>query len=301
VSSVDRETATLAGELIAIVATTVIAILASVGAVLLLSRALSQPIARLAEGAAEIGDGRLSHRIAVHGRDELALLSNQFNRMAEQLEIHRSELLQQHELLERKARERTQQLQEANRRLEDLDRLRIRFLRTPLAVLRGEAEVTLRSRSNSADDYRDTVGHIVEQAEHMGRLIDDLLFVTRAEADSIRFEMHRLDLRHVLEQAVEDGRMLALDRGLELAARQPDEPVHVRGDGQRLYQRLLIAIDNAVKCASPQTTVEVELGTADGQSSIVVRNCGGRRAGRGSALCLRPLLSRPAQCQPIRR
>jgi two-component system, OmpR family, sensor kinase len=86
--------------------------------------------------------------------------------------------------------------------------------------------------------------------------------------------MHRLDLRHVLEQAVEDGRMLALDRGLELAARQPEEPVHVRGDGQRLYQTLLIAIDNAVKYASPQTTVEVELGTADGQSSIVVRNCG---------------------------
>jgi two-component system, OmpR family, sensor kinase len=282
VSSVDRETATLAGELIAIVATTtVIAILASVGAVLLLSRALSQPIARLAEGAAEIGDGRLSHRIAVHGRDELALLSNQFNRMAEQLEIHRSELLQQHELLERKVRERTQQLEEANRRLEDLDRLRIQFLadvshelRTPLAVLRGEAEVTLRSRANSADDYRDTLGQIVEQAEHMARLVDDLLFVTRAEADSIRFEMRRLDLRQILDQAVEDGRMLALERGLEVAVRRPAEPVPVWGDGQRLYQTLLIAIDNAVKYAHPQTTVDVALDAADGQSSILVRNRG---------------------------
>jgi two-component system, OmpR family, sensor kinase len=249
--------------------------------VLLLSRALSQPIARLAEGAAEIGDGRLSHRIAVHGRDELALLSNQFNRMAEQPEIHRSKLLQQHELLEQKVRERTPQLQEANRRLEDLDRLRIQFLadvshelRTPLAVLRGEAEVTLRSRANSADDYRDTLGQIVEQAEHMTRLVDDLLFVTRAEADSIRFEMRRLDLRRILDQAVEDGRMLALERGLEVAAHQPTEPVPVWGDGQRLYQTLLIAIDNAVKYAHPQTTVDVALDAADGQSSILVRNRG---------------------------
>jgi signal transduction histidine kinase len=201
--------------------------------------------------------------------------------MAEQLETQRGELLQQQTLLERKVGERTQQLEEANRRLKDLDRLRILFLtdvshelRTPLTVLRGEAEVTLRSYAGSVDDCRETLGRIVEQAEHMSRLVDDLLFVTRAEADSIRFDMRRLDLRQVLDQAVEDGRVLALNHGLELASHRPAEPVHVQGDGQRLYQTLLIAIDNALKYAHPQTTVQVELGAADSQSLIVVRNHG---------------------------
>jgi two-component system, OmpR family, sensor kinase len=282
VRRLEHRAGSMARELSAIVVVvTVMGGVTSMIMVLLIGRALSQPISRLTEGAAEIGNGRLDHRIAVHGRDELALLSNHFNRMAAQLEIQRGELLQQQALLEQKVRERTLQLEDANRRLENLNRLRILFLadvshelRTPLAVLRGEAEVTLRSRSSSADDCRDTLERIVEQAEHMARLVDDLLFVTRAEADSIRFEMRRLDLRQILDQAVEDGCMLALDRGLELAACQPAEPVYVHGDGQRLHQTLLIAIDNAVKYAQPQTTVEVELGAADGQCLIVVRNYG---------------------------
>lgn len=282
VSKVDQQTATLARELIAIVAiTTVIAIVASVGAVLLLSRALSQPISRLTEGAAEIGDGRLSHRIAVHGRDELALLSNHFNRMAEQLEGQRREVLQHQALLERKVSERTQQLEEANRRLKELDRLRVLFLadvshelRTPLAVLRGEAEVTLRSHATSVEDCQETLEHIIEQVEHMSRLVEDLLFVTRAEADSIRFEMRRIDLRQVLDRVAEEGRVLALGQGVELATSKPPEALHVEGDGERLHQTLLIAIDNAIKYAHPKTTVEVELQAADSHSVICVRNRG---------------------------
>jgi nitrate/nitrite-specific signal transduction histidine kinase len=100
-------------------------------AVTLLSHALSRPIAQLAEGAEAIGAGRLSHRLPVEGRDELALLSGHFNRMAEQLQDHHAELLGQQALLERKVGERTGELAEANRRLEeankrlkDLDRLR---------------------------------------------------------------------------------------------------------------------------------------------------------------------------------
>jgi signal transduction histidine kinase len=251
--------------------------------VVLLSRALSQPISRLTEGAGEIGQGRLSHRIAVHGRDELALLSNHFNRMAEQLEGQRGEVLQQQALLERKVSERTQQLEEANRRLKELDRLRVLFLadvshelRTPLAVLRGEAEVTLRSHANSVEDCRETLEHIIEQVEHMGRLVEDLLFVTRAEADSIRFEMRRIDLGRVLDRVAEEGRVLALGQGVELAMSKPPQPLHVEGDGERLHQTLLIAIDNAIKYAHPKTTVEVELQAADSHSVICVRNRGPR-------------------------
>jgi two-component system, OmpR family, sensor kinase len=59
-----------------------VAIGASVGAVRLLGRAVSEPITRLAQGAEAVGRGELGHRIAVEGQDELAQLSRHFNKMA---------------------------------------------------------------------------------------------------------------------------------------------------------------------------------------------------------------------------
>jgi signal transduction histidine kinase len=282
VRRVDERTAALTRELIAVVvAATLTAMAASAGAVMLLNRALSRPIERLAHGAAAIGGGQLGHRIAVEGRDELALLSGHFNRMAEQLEDQRRALLEQQGLLERKVGERTAQLEEANRRLKDLDRLRVLFLadvshelRTPLTVLRGEAEVTLRARAAREEDYRETLAAIVERAEHMSRLVDDLLFLTRAEADSLRFKLERVTLQEVLVEAVEEGRILAGSAGTALVPDYPREPLAVTGDRQRLKQTALIAIDNAVKYSEPRAPVEVELRREAEEAVIRVRNRG---------------------------
>jgi two-component system, OmpR family, sensor kinase len=289
VRRVDARTAGLARELtFAVGATTLAGLVAGAVAVMLLSRALSRPIARLTEGAEAIGGGHLSHRIPVEGRDELALLSGHFNRMAEQLQSHHAELLAEQALLERKVGERTAELaeangrlEEANKRLKDLDRLRVLFLadvshelRTPLTVLRGEAEVTLRSRASSPDDYRETLERVVEQAEQMGGLVDDLLFLTRAEADSIRFEIDRVDLRDVFGEVLDWARVLAASGGNELAARFPDGPLPILGDRQRLKQTALIAVDNAIKYAHPRSLVEVELADEGGQAVARVRNRG---------------------------
>lgn len=289
VRRVDSETAALTRELTIVVgAAMLLAVVAAAVAVTLLSRAISRPIARLKEGAEAIGRGRLGHRIAVQGHDELAILSRHFNRMAEQLEGRRRELLDQQALLERKVDERTSQLAEANRRLEDvnrrlkdLDRLRVLFLadvshelRTPLTVLRGEAEVTLRRPASRPEDYHDTLERIVEQAEHMSRLVEDLLFLTRAEADSIRFQFAPVSLQEVFDEAIAEGRILAGTGGPELVADQASDPLYVFGDRQRLKQTALIAVDNAVKYSTPGTQVEIALRAEADQAIVRVRNRG---------------------------
>jgi signal transduction histidine kinase len=282
VRQVDRQTAELTTELIVVVAvTTLLAVAASVGAVMLLNRALARPIGRLIDGASAIGGGALAHRITVEGRDELALLSGRFNQMAERLEAQHRALIAQQSQLERKVGERTAELEDANRRLEDLDRLRVVFLadvshelRTPLTILRGEAEVTLRSRTASPDDYRETLMGIVEQAEQMGRLVDDLLFLTRAEADSIRFEFGPVPVQDVIEEALAEAGVLAGAERNQLVATYPPEPLVVWADRRRLKQTALIAIDNAIKYSEPGSTVEVELGAEDRQAVLQVRNHG---------------------------
>jgi two-component system OmpR family sensor kinase len=282
VEQIDEQTRTFTRELLAIVAATLIAVLAaSIGAVVLLGRAIAGPIAHMTEGVAAIGAGHLGHRIPAAGRDELALLARHFNRMAEQLESQRRELLRNQSELELKVGERTTQLAEANRRLRDLDRLRVLFLadvshelRTPLTVLRGEAEVTLRARTVSADDYRDTLERVVDLSGQMGRLVDDLLFLTRAEADSIRFDMAQVPLQDVIEEALDEARMLAQATSNGIVARVPPEPIVVEGDRQRLKQTTMIALDNAIKYSRPRTPIEIELRREDSEAAVRVKNFG---------------------------
>jgi signal transduction histidine kinase len=163
----------------------------------------------------------------------------------------------------------------------DLDRLRVLFLadvshelRTPLTVLRGEAEVTLRTRAASQEDFRDTLESVVHQAEELGRLVDDLLFLTRAEADSLRFEAAPVPLQDVITEALVEGRVLAGANGHQLVPSLPSEPLVVIADRQRLKQTALIAIDNAIKYSDPQSPVEIELRRDGRQALISVRSRG---------------------------
>lgn len=248
-----------------------------------LHRSLAQPISRLTEGANAIGRGALDHRIPEAGTDELAVLSRRFNQMADQLETHRRMLFEIQEGLEAQVRERTAAVARANARLLELDGQRLRFLadvshelRTPLTVLRGEAEITLRAMRAGGDANREVFARIVEKAEQMGRLIDDLLSVARSEAGGAEFQMRRVCLQDVLAQAVEEGAILARGRGIGLGCDAPDAPLYAVADPQRVKQAVLVAIDNAVKYSPDGQTVRVILGRAGAmaQIAIVDHGCG---------------------------
>ena len=78
----------------------------------------------------------------------------------------------------------------------------------------------------------------------------------------------------MLKEAVDDGRVLAASHNVDIRASLPTAPLHVVGDGQRLHQTAMIAIDNAIKYAHPAHAVEIELQAVDGMAHIFVRNRG---------------------------
>ena len=279
---VDRAAAQLArGLTLLVAAVLLIAIGLSIGAGIALDRTLSRPIKQLIEGASVIGRGDLGYRIRYAGRDELGTLSRQFNDMAAQLQSRREDLLKAQAGLEEQVQQRTRQLEAVNRRLEDLDRLRVLFLaeishelRTPLTVLRGEAEVALRGGAKPAEDYRETLERIVQQVASMGRLVDDLLFLARSEADQIRFDMQIFSLKELVADAVREGVVLGRQRNVAVNSAVPEAPLLVSGDPQRLKQALVIVIENAVKYSDNGGSVGVALSRLDGCAETTVTDNG---------------------------
>ena len=131
----------------------------------------------------------------VSGRDELANLAVSFNWMMAELERRRTELEHARANLEREVQERTRELRQSNATLRRVDHARRRMfadishaLRTPLTVIRGEAEVTLRGRECESGQYRGALQRIVATTAQLNKLVEDLLQLARSEAATLHSE-----------------------------------------------------------------------------------------------------------------
>lgn len=244
-------------------------------------RSIQRPIKALTDGARAIELGNFDHRITPLGRDEHAVLSHRFNTMAEQLGRQRAMLMATHDELEGQVAERTLQLAEANRRLVATDEQRVRLLtdishelRTPLTALRGEAEIVLRGSAKPEMAYRDALMKVVARAADLARLVEDLLFLARSEAEEIRFDFQRLNLVDLVAQAVEEAEVLGLKRQIQIRLAESIGHLMLRADQRRLKQATLVVLDNAVKYGSPGTLVEVALRRERDTAELSVRDSG---------------------------
>lgn len=253
----------------------------ALGSGFLFARSLQVPLVALRDGAIAIGRGDFAHRIQYAKPDEFGKLAERFNAMADEVQRQREALLAAKSDLERQVAERTREIGEVNTQLTEIDSQRVRLLtdishelRTPLTVLRGEAEVTLRGTSKPESVYRTALATIVAQAADMGRLVDDLLFIARSEADEIRFDFRRIALGKVVSEAVEDAAVLAHRRDIRFAVEAAEPGPSVRADPRRLKQAMFIVLDNAAKYARPKTGVTVCVNACDGEAEIRIRDHG---------------------------
>ncbi|MGR8999436.1 MAG: sensor histidine kinase [Gammaproteobacteria bacterium] len=250
-----------------------IAILASLTAAifsltsgLLLLRGVRKPIEALMKGTDEIASGNMDYRIALDTRDEFAYLASHFNQMAQELELQQQKLREGRIVLEKRVTERTFELHRLNEELKRMDKARRELLadishelRTPITVIRGEAEVTLRGPERDAGDYKDALQRIVELSMQLGKYVNDLLFLARTETANLQFEWDSLDLADLVAGTVEDFQVMAKESSISISLDSPPDPVWIRGDKQRLRQVLFILGDNACRYSNPGGHIEAAL------------------------------------------
>lgn len=248
------------------ISTAIVSVVFSIAAGAMLFRSIRRPIEALMRGTDEIAAGNLPYRIPIDSRDEFGYLAKHFNQMAQELEVQQRKLGEARTVLEQKVAERTLELNHLNGELQRMDHARRQFfadisheLRTPITVIRGEAEVTLRGRNKDAEEYKESLQRILELSLQLGKLVNDLLFLARAETANLQFEWETLDLVELVVNAAEDIRVLAQEKSIEVTLNVTDTPVWVRGDKQRLRQIIFVLGDNACRYSHAGGRIIIDL------------------------------------------
>lgn len=146
-------------------------------------------------------------------------------------------------------------------------------LRTPLAIIRGEADVTLRRESRPEGEYREALQVIQSESVRLTRIVDDLFLLARVDAGSTALSKQPVAIDELLHDAVRSVRSLAeaqqvavvLDVGSDTpSGAAPDAYAAARtiaGDAVLLHRLLLNLLDNALKHAPAGTSIVVTLYT----------------------------------------
>ncbi|HET7824217.1 MAG TPA: MEDS domain-containing protein [Anaeromyxobacter sp.] len=174
---------------------------------------------------------------------------------------------------EEEVRSANAQLTDAARRKDDFLSMLSHELRNPLAPIRNSIHV-LEKADPAGEQARHAKEVIRRQSEHLARIVDDLLDVTRIARGKIEVKRAPLDLGTLVRRAGEDHTVLMRDRGLEFAVVLPREPLWTDGDATRLAQVVGNLLHNAAKFTAQGGRVELALEAARGGAEIHVRDTG---------------------------
>ena len=208
---------------------------------LALARRMVTPIQALRSGAAQIGAGRLDHRINVHTGDELEALAEQFNHMA-------ADLQESYSGLERKVEERTQQLEIASRHKSAFLANMSHELRTPLNAIIGYSELlaedaAVQSNTDAVSDLHKIRG----AGQHLLSLIDDVLDLSKIEAGKMQLTPADFDLRGLVDDTLVFVQPMLVRGNNRLETRFAIDGVVMHSDPVRVRQVLFNLLSNACK------------------------------------------------------
>ena len=145
-------------------------------------------------------------------------------------------------------------------------------LRTPLSIIRGEADVAL-SQDREATEYKEALAIIQDEARRLSRLVDDMLSLARADAGQRPLEIKELYLNDLAEDCCRAAQVLALQKGISLSL-QPSSDITISGDEDLLRRMMMNLLDNAIKYTPTGGVVSLAVIEEDASIRIVVTDTG---------------------------
>ncbi len=147
-------------------------------------------------------------------------------------------------------------------------------LRTPVAIVRGEAEVALSRGDRDAEDYRDSLEIIHDEGRRLTGVVDDLFMLARADAGQRPLVLADVDVAEVVSESVRAVRTLAEQRGVTVAAEPTTDELPLRADAALLSRMFLNLLDNAIKYSPEGGRVRVRTERRGGAYVVTVEDTG---------------------------
>jgi signal transduction histidine kinase len=189
----------------------------------------------------------------------------------------------------------TKELEAANSRLRELDRLKSEFLsfashqvRSPMSVVKGYATLIFDgSYGEVSEKVKETAKKIKDAADRLIELVNNLLDLRRIEEGKMQYTFEAVDLSRLVSDVVAEFRQLAEGKHLSLSLETSPDVPNVRADSQKLRQVIQNFIDNAVKYTD-EGWIKVAVNPGDSEKkTVIVSVCD---SGRGISAELLPHL-----------
>lgn len=194
--------------------------------------------------AGEISSGAFEKRVSVKEHSiEIDKLANTFNNMVDRLQRV------------------IQEMREINDNI-------AHDLRSPLARIRGTAEMTLMG-SHSQTDFEEMAVSVIEECDSLINMINTMLDIAETEAGVAELTMDTIDMRKLILNACDLYRASAREKHIVLHAQVPEDNVFFLGDKSKMQRLTANFLDNAIKYTPPQGSVNVTLEDLD--ETIIIR------------------------------
>ena len=228
----------------------------------LIARMIINPLSSLVRTSRAIADGDLSKRTGVQTNDEIGVLANTFDDMAENLE------------------QRTHELEKSNETLAQMDRTKIRFiqvsaheLRTPLTLVQGYAQmVQLKAKDNK--DFAKYAKGIIDGTTRMVDIVDNLLDASRIDSNLLEIAASDVEIVKLVEKAEKIFKESLEERKIAFSTDGIAELPVIQADKGLLYKVLYHVIMNAIKYTPDGGTIAVSGNTflqGDGKSEVEIK------------------------------
>lgn len=165
--------------------------------------------------------------------------------------------------------------------LRKLERVRRDFVanvshefRTPLTAIQGFSETLLAGAMNDPQNRERFLGIIVEHARRLARLTDDLLMLSKMDADRLELEIRRLPVEQLVGSCIETAQPRAIEKDLRLSVNLGKNLPDIAADRRRLTEVLQNLIDNAIQYTPAGGQIMVSGEATDSEVVITVSDTG---------------------------